>query len=296
MNVEKTGELIRAARKERNLTQKALAEYLGVTDQAVSKWERGLCAPDIALLEPLGERLGLSVLELLRGERIRSTGTAEEGAEAALDYAKGELRRKLQAARKRWTLLLALWLLVALTIGGLLLWRSGALVRLDRVSSPDGRYLHQVYGKEPWGESFSLRDGLTVKRKDREGGETCILYGDACYRGSWWSPDSKKLVMEMEYPEGSRLVLDWIEESSQSNLNAYLDMGVSASELSQYGRVPQEGWGSYRIDYHFVQWAEDSESMLIRYHFADEAGEPHRGYFWYDCKSEAVQAVLEMQE
>ena len=51
MDPTKTGALIRALRKERNMTQKDLAERLHITDRAVSKWERGLCAPDISLLE-----------------------------------------------------------------------------------------------------------------------------------------------------------------------------------------------------------------------------------------------------
>ena len=64
MDPTKTGALIRALRKERNMTQKDLAERLHITDRAVSKWERGLCAPDISLLEPLAEALGVSILEL----------------------------------------------------------------------------------------------------------------------------------------------------------------------------------------------------------------------------------------
>ena len=64
MDPTKTGALIRALRKERNMAQKDLAERLHITDRAVSKWERGLCAPDISLLEPLAEALGVSILEL----------------------------------------------------------------------------------------------------------------------------------------------------------------------------------------------------------------------------------------
>lgn len=69
MNLEKTGALIAQARKERNLTQREVADALHVTVQAVSKWERGLSFPDAALLEPLSEALGLSVSDLLSGKR-----------------------------------------------------------------------------------------------------------------------------------------------------------------------------------------------------------------------------------
>lgn len=70
MNNKKTGELISAIRKEMNLSQKDLAEKLNVTDKAVSKWETGRSAPDISILLPLAETLGISVTEILKGERI----------------------------------------------------------------------------------------------------------------------------------------------------------------------------------------------------------------------------------
>ena len=69
MDLEKTGALIAQARKERNLTQREVADALHVTVQAVSKWERGLSFPDAALLEPLSEALGLTVSDLLSGKR-----------------------------------------------------------------------------------------------------------------------------------------------------------------------------------------------------------------------------------
>ena len=69
MDIKKSGRLIAACRKEQNLTQKELASRLMVTEQAVSKWERGLNFPDMALLEPLCRELNISVTEFLRGER-----------------------------------------------------------------------------------------------------------------------------------------------------------------------------------------------------------------------------------
>ena len=59
-------------RKVRNLTQKDLAEKLGVTDKAVSKWERAVSSPDISLLIPLAKALGVSTGELLSGEKMET--------------------------------------------------------------------------------------------------------------------------------------------------------------------------------------------------------------------------------
>ncbi len=70
MDQEKTGKFIARRRKEAGLTQAALGERLGVTDRAVSKWERGICLPDAALMLPLCQLLGITVNELLTGEEV----------------------------------------------------------------------------------------------------------------------------------------------------------------------------------------------------------------------------------
>ena len=70
MKMEKVGDFIRKKRKDKNLTQKELAKELGVSDKAISKWERGICCPDISLLKELSSILGVSVNELLSGEDI----------------------------------------------------------------------------------------------------------------------------------------------------------------------------------------------------------------------------------
>ena len=70
MNQEKIGKFIAKLRKEKNMTQIELAESLGITDRAISKWENGRGMPDLSLLTPLCEKLGVSINELLSGERL----------------------------------------------------------------------------------------------------------------------------------------------------------------------------------------------------------------------------------
>ena len=67
MDQTKTGGLIRALRTQKGLTQKALAETVGVGDKAVSKWERGLGCPDVSLLPELSRVLGVGLEALLSG-------------------------------------------------------------------------------------------------------------------------------------------------------------------------------------------------------------------------------------
>ena len=68
MDQQKIGSLIRTLRAERHMTQRDLAESLGVTDRAVSKWERGLGCPDVSLLPELSQALGVPVERLLEGD------------------------------------------------------------------------------------------------------------------------------------------------------------------------------------------------------------------------------------
>lgn len=71
MNQERIGSFIASKRKENNLTQGELAEKLGVSINAVSKWERGLCLMDMSLLKPLSKILKVDVIDILSGEMVK---------------------------------------------------------------------------------------------------------------------------------------------------------------------------------------------------------------------------------
>lgn len=68
MDCKKVGQLIKKKRLEKKMTQQELAGKLHITDRAISKWERGLGAPDISLLQDLSNILGLSISDVLSGE------------------------------------------------------------------------------------------------------------------------------------------------------------------------------------------------------------------------------------
>jgi DNA-binding XRE family transcriptional regulator/desulfoferrodoxin (superoxide reductase-like protein) len=70
MNNYITGAAIRHLREAKNLTQAELAQQIGVSDKAVSKWETAKGLPDISLIEPLAKALGVSVLELMSGQAV----------------------------------------------------------------------------------------------------------------------------------------------------------------------------------------------------------------------------------
>lgn len=76
MNTYVTGTTIKQLREARGLTQAELAEKIGVSSKTVSKWETAKGLPDISLLQPLAQALGISVIELMNGEHITNKNTS----------------------------------------------------------------------------------------------------------------------------------------------------------------------------------------------------------------------------
>lgn len=117
MDQIKIGKLIAECRKAKNLTQIQLSEKLGITDKAISKWERGIAMPDTAIMLELCGILGISVNELLSGEKI-SMENNQNSEQLLLEMAK-ELERKNKTV---WT---AMWIIMSVSmvalIGGLML-------------------------------------------------------------------------------------------------------------------------------------------------------------------------------
>ena len=97
---EAFGAFLSQLRREKGLTQKELAGRLYVSDKAVSKWERGLSLPDIALLTPLAEELGVTVTELLRARRLEETALPVEEVEELVTGSL-ELSDAQRGARRR---------------------------------------------------------------------------------------------------------------------------------------------------------------------------------------------------
>ena len=92
MNQISIGNFITKKRKEKNMTQAALAERLGVSNKTISKWETGKCMPDYSVIELLCKELGITVAELLDGEE-----TADNSIRAYDDLQVLDLIKRIQA-------------------------------------------------------------------------------------------------------------------------------------------------------------------------------------------------------
>ena len=113
MNQIKIGEFISSQRKSKGLTQASLAERLGITDRAVSKWECGKGLPDASIMLELCEILGITVNELLCGEKIEMENKNEKNEQLLIDMAK-------EAEEKNRIIWTAMWVIMSVSIIGLL--------------------------------------------------------------------------------------------------------------------------------------------------------------------------------
>ena len=97
MNQLKIGKFIADCRREKKLTQLQLAEKLGITDKAISKWERGIAMPDSSIMLELCSILGISVNELLSGEKMNMENQTAKTEDLLIEMTKKEelLRKKL---------------------------------------------------------------------------------------------------------------------------------------------------------------------------------------------------------
>ncbi len=125
----KFGAFVAQLRREKGFTQKQLAQQLLISDKAVSKWETGTTIPDTALLIPLAELLGVTVTELLTGERMAQQSMPPEEVEhlvkTAITYTEAAPARAWQE-KSFWGAAFALACLAEVVLLGLL-WHEGHL-------------------------------------------------------------------------------------------------------------------------------------------------------------------------
>ena len=205
MDREMLGRFIAQRRKERNMTQRELAEKLHVTDKAVSKWERGAGCPDISLLEPLAEALELSVDQLLTYQTAPEEPEAaaepvtSQAVQAVLDLTLEERRAR---RRRRWftamAVTLSLIVLVVVYVFLSSLQARGDLFRNESSTSPDGSITVVTYAGSFGNPSVKVTKPADMQRRWGDGSVNAGMgesYPDTKITGLYWSPDSAYLAI-----------------------------------------------------------------------------------------------------
>ncbi len=139
MDKQQFGTFVAQLRKEQGMTQQALAERLLISNKAVSKWETGVSIPDVELLLPLADVLGVTVAELLQGQRLAESvekAQVEDIVQQAIELGGPTPRQRTRH--------LAVYLL-CMTVAAVelvLMWSQGILHQID----PDCLPLAVVFG------------------------------------------------------------------------------------------------------------------------------------------------------
>ncbi|MBO5495847.1 MAG: helix-turn-helix transcriptional regulator, partial [Oscillospiraceae bacterium] len=137
MDLVKIGKYLAAKRKALGLTQRQLAEQLGMSDKSVSKWEWGVCLPDVSLYEGYCAILGISLHEFLAGEDLAEENIVKQSEENLIQVATDSKQR--QKKLKAVIAALAVLTLAAGVLAALLLLRPGrprnSITPMDRESA-----------------------------------------------------------------------------------------------------------------------------------------------------------------
>ena len=163
MDLVKIGKYIAEKRKALGMTQKQLAEQLGMSDKSVSKWERGICLPDVSVYLELCKILGITINEFLAGEDISEENLTEKSEDNLIQVAKDSKHR--QKHLKSMIAVLALTAVLAIAAAGVIWYRSvrtpkNFIAPYDMDSpemniaqilpGPDGAMLFQYSADEPF--------------------------------------------------------------------------------------------------------------------------------------------------
>lgn len=148
MDNRKTGKFISQRRKELSLTQKQLSEKLNVTDKAISKWETGNGAPDIALLSILAKTLNVSVIEILDGEYSENVSEESQAEKIVIEALQKVKKTQVKTVLLVLTTLLILFSLI--NIGMYAYWgnRHKILYNVDTVfvhQREDNKNMYDIY-------------------------------------------------------------------------------------------------------------------------------------------------------
>lgn len=163
MDLVKIGKYIAGKRKDLGLTQKQLAEKLGMSDKSVSKWERGVCLPDVSIYMELCAILNISINEFLAGEDITTENIVEKTDDTLLKVTKSN-KHQLKNL-KSIILLLILIAIAAVAALGAVVFRQGnqpnnyispiahdsaEMKTAELLSGADGALMFRYFSNDPF--------------------------------------------------------------------------------------------------------------------------------------------------
>ena len=163
MDLVKIGKYIAGKRKALGMTQKQLAEKLNMSDKSVSKWERGICLPDVSVYMELCEILGISINEFLAGEDIDAENVEKKSEDNIIQVTK-DSKKKQKNLKSSLAVVTTFAVIMVLVLGAVFVHKvmqpenyitavdrtSAEMKTAELLSGADGAYLFNFYAKEEY--------------------------------------------------------------------------------------------------------------------------------------------------
>ena len=178
MDLIKIGKYIAGKRKSLGMTQKQLAEKIGMSDKSVSKWERGICLPDVSVYLELCEILGISLNEFLAGEDIEIDNIEKKSEDTLIQITKDSGRKQRYLKRI---------IIVLLIVVGISMVTFGSVVcnklrqpqnYIEAVDSDSIEILEGVKNREYYGRSATTIENKCKIEYGTEQGLAALIYGE----------------------------------------------------------------------------------------------------------------------
>ncbi len=243
MDQKKIGAFIAARRKMLGLTQAQLGERLGVSDKAVSKWERGVSLPDVSLYQPLCALLGVSLNDFFAGEIVAPEQTTER-AEAAMLSIAADGDRKRRRMRRIAAAFAAVSLMLALL--------AGALWYANQKNRP------QINTLRPYGLTAQESELLRFASPDAETKLFSFLVDQRIQSLTLFCTIYQNGVQTEHYPLFEPLPLD-----THCGVISVSDNGISCTAAASSGGQPQSSSASVEFEKPGQDgvWLGDSETL-----------------------------------
>lgn len=163
MDLVKIGKYIAGKRKALGMTQKQLAEKLNMSDKSVSKWERGICLPDVSVYMELCEILRISINEFLAGEDIDAENVEKKSEDNIIQVTK-DSKKKQKNLKSILAVVTTFAVIMVLVLGAVFVHKvmqpknyitavdrtSAEMKTAELLSGADGAYLFNFYAKEEY--------------------------------------------------------------------------------------------------------------------------------------------------
>ena len=269
MDLIKIGKYIASKRKSLGMTQKQLAEKLGMSDKSVSKWERGVCLPDVSVYKELCSILGISLNEFLAGEDIAQENMIQKSETNIIEVIKDNINKEKCLKVMKYILLVIS--IFALSVLGFAIYRlkkpqnyispvakdSIEMQTAELLAGPDGAFVYKFITTDEYKKLrlhiYRYESGKLIDQDKVEMGFEDIS-----------SPQSGEIVM---VPDFNNYIIKLIISGDGNKLSTEFPVLENVEDKEYYGRAATEIKNVVDIKYNkqqpLIAFVYDNDEMNV---------------------------------